>query len=81
VLHVDVDEATALHRATERAARGASVSDADAAVTARRRAQFVRPARDEGLEVLDLDGAQPATALADRVLAQLLRAGTFQPPQ
>ena len=81
VLHVDVDEATALHRATERAARGASVSDADAAVTARRRAQFVRPARDEGLEVLDLDGAQPATALADHVLAQLLRAGTFQPPQ
>jgi predicted kinase len=81
VLHVGVDEATALRRAAARAATGTSVSDADAAVTARRRAQFVQPTRDEGVEVLGLDGARPTTELADHVLAQLLRAGTFQPPQ
>lgn len=81
VLHVGVDEATALQRAAARAAGGASVSDADAAVTARRRAQFVRPTAGEGNEIVELDGAQHTTVLADHVLAQLLRAGTFQPPQ
>lgn len=78
VLHVDVDEATALQRASARAAAGTSVSDADAAVTARRRAGFAPPNATEGMPVLALDGRMTPTLLADRVLAHLLREGSFQ---
>lgn len=75
VLHVEVDAPTALARAAARAARGGAASDADAAVTARLRQDFVAPAAAEGLPTLRCQGALAADAAADDTLAALLTAG------
>jgi len=72
LLHVAIDPATALARAQERAARGDSVSDADAEVTARLGAAFVAPMPTEGLSGREIDGARAAAAAVDDVLAALL---------
>lgn len=78
VVHLDVDETTALRRAAARAASGTSVSDADAAIAAQRRAAFVPPGAAEGHAVVRLDGTRPAGVNADELLAHLLRTGSFQ---
>ncbi|MFN9703623.1 MAG: AAA family ATPase [Planctomycetota bacterium] len=75
VLHVDVDAATALARATERAARGGALSDADAAVTARLRAAFAPPTPAEGLPLRRCQGALTAAEAADDTLAAMLAGG------
>jgi hypothetical protein len=72
VLQVDVDDATAVARATARAARGDAVSDADAAVAARLRAAFTPPTPAEGPPLRRCQGADAAADTADDTLAALL---------
>jgi hypothetical protein len=72
VLQVDVDDATAVARATARAARGDAVSDADASVTARLRAVFAPPTPAEGLPLRRCQGVHAAADTADDTLAALL---------
>lgn len=74
LLAVDVDAATALRRATARAARGDAVSDADADATAKLRAAFAPPTDAEGLPIAMVDGRREGAPLLDAALAALLRA-------
>jgi predicted kinase len=72
-VHVDVDVDTAVARAAARAHDPANVSDADAAVTAARRARFVAPAANEVPRLLRVDGARPPRDHVPVVLLELLR--------
>jgi hypothetical protein len=78
-VHVDVDAATAIARAAQRAAAGTDASDADAEVAAARHAAFVAPGSGEGLATTRIDGALAAEALTPSVLAALLDDAT--PPR
>jgi aminoglycoside phosphotransferase family enzyme/predicted kinase len=74
VVHVDLDAATAVARARQRAADPHRISDADAAVTQARHAQFVALG-DEVPQWLRVDGRKPTQALVHDVLQGLLAFG------
>jgi hypothetical protein len=70
-VHVDVDRATAIARATARTLDPTRVSDADATVAAARHDAFVPPTPAEG-HVVRVDGTQPAVSNVHAVLTALL---------
>ena len=72
LVHVDVDAPTAVARAAARTHEPGNVSDADAAVTAARHAQFVPPTPTEGASCLRVDGTQPPASNVLVVLTALL---------
>ena len=80
IAHVDVDAATAIARATQRAREGHDASDADAEVTAARHASFAAPRPEEGLAVLRLDGHRASDELAAMVLTHLLAGPSRRDP-
>jgi predicted kinase len=72
-VHVQVDVATAVERAGQRAEAGTDSSDAGAEVTRQRHASFEPPGDDEGA-VVRVDGSRRPERLADDALAALLDA-------
>jgi aminoglycoside phosphotransferase family enzyme/predicted kinase len=72
VVFVDVDAATAKVRATARQHDATHVSDADPAVTAALRSQFVAPLASEGTPVVTIDGRLATEPMLDDLLRRLL---------
>jgi predicted kinase len=73
-VHVDLDRATAIARAAERATDDRTISDADAAVAAARHDRFERPTAAGTQPLVVIDGTQPPAVQRDAVLAALLAA-------
>lgn len=72
VVHVHVDSATALRRATARHADPQATSDAGPEQLASLQARFVAPTANEGTVPIRLDGANDSDELAAELLATLL---------
>jgi predicted kinase len=72
VAHLDVDAATAIARAAARTHAATDISDANADITASRRAGFVSPSDAEGIACTQLDGTLPSSTLAARSFAAML---------